>query len=61
MEPKGALIGSKQLATGFYREPVESSLHITSYFLNFNFYTATFHVTPLYDKWSYDLGIPVTV
>lgn len=56
MEPKGALICSKQLATGSYREPVECSLHITSYFLNFHFYTVPFHVRPCYDKWSPCLG-----
>ena len=40
MKFKGALICSKQVATGCYREPLESSLNNTSYFLNFHFYTA---------------------
>jgi hypothetical protein len=56
MEPKGTLICSKQLATGSYLEPVESSLHFTCYFLNSHFYIAPFHVTPCYDKWSPSLG-----
>ena len=36
-ETKGALISYKQVATGSYRKPAESSLHITSLFLKLSF------------------------
>jgi hypothetical protein len=61
MEPKGVLICSKQIATGSYGEPVESSLHIASYFLNFHFYTAPSTLRRDMTNGHLPLGIPITV